>query len=510
MAAGANAFQTKNSFLAIVRETTVGVPVKPTAGTDYIALQDGFNLEPVFETLENAELTGSLGPAKPIQGLENPTSAISHYIRHSGVEGQEPNFGLLIESAFGDKVIASTEFDTVAGSTAGTATAPATINVDTGEGVNFERGQALLIKDGANVFAMRNVKSVAGDILTLNFNLDNAPGVGVNLGKAVLYKPGQSHPCMSLWSFRANDFAIELIAGALVTELGIEIGAGELINGSFDMEGVEFFFNPIVIDATNDSMDFNDGGGEENVTVTQKTYKDPHELADTLATAMNAATGDTITVVYSDKTGKFTIASDGGTLSLLWATGTATATTIGDEIGFDTSADDTGSTSYIGDNAISFKSFQTPVFDNSDPLAAKNNEVFMGDFADNVCFQASTMTYTLSNEKTDKNEVCAVSGKSGSVITGRTATIEMVAFLDKFDVDKWRRFRENETTELAYNFGVRSGGNWVAGKCGSIYFPSATITSFNLGDQDGLVVVNMTLTAFVDSSGNGENYLNFN
>lgn len=508
MAGGAQAFQTKKTQLAIVRETTAGTPVKPTVGTEYIALQEGFDLTPNFNTLENAEFTGSLGDAKPIQGIENPTATLNHYIRHSGVEAQEPNFGLLLESAFGAKAIAAAEFNTVGGSTAGTATAAATIVVDTAEGGTYERGEALLIKDGVNEFSIRNIKSISTDTLTLNFNLDNAPAAGVDLGRAVLYKPGDSHPCMSLWAFRANEFAIELISGALVTELGIEINAGELINGSFALSGIEFFYNPIVIDATNDHMDFDDGGGEENVTVSQKTYKDPHELASALAAAMNGATSDVITVTYSDITGKYTIATDGGSLTLLWDTGTNTANTIGDDIGFDTSADDSASTSYIGDNALDFTAFQTQVLDASDPLVAKNNEVFIGDFADNVCFKANTFSMTLTNETADKNEVCAESGKSATVVIGRKATITLTAFLEQFDVDKFLRFRQNDTTEIAYNFGVRSGGDWVAGKSGNIYSPTTTITDLKTTDIDGLVAVEMTLTTFVDQ-GLGELFLNF-
>ena len=501
-------FQTKASVLAIKEETTEGTPVPPAAGTDFIALQDGFDFDPAFDTLENAELTGSLGKAKPIQGLENPTSSINHYLRHSGVEGQEPNFGLLIESAFGGKDVNAVEYDTVGGSTAGTASAAATLVVDAGEGVNYERGEGVLIKDGTNGYSIRNVKSVATDTLTLNFNLGTAPASGVDLGLAVLYKPGTAFPTFSGWLYRGNGAAIEMIAGQRVTEMGIEVNAGELINASFSMEGVEYFFDPITIDATNDDLDFDDGGGEENVSVAQKTYKDPCELAEALQAAMDAATADNITVTYSDSTGKFTVATDGGTLSLLWDSGTNTATTIGAALGFDTSADDTGSTSYEGDSAIDLTRTFTPAFDSSDPLVAKDNEVLLGSFDDNVCFKASTMTITLTNTKQDILEVCAASGKSGSVITEREATVEITALLDQYDVDKFKRFRSNTTTEFAYNFGVKSGGNWVAGKCGNVYIPTGVISEFKVEDQDGLVGISMTLTTFVDSS-LGELYLNF-
>jgi hypothetical protein len=501
-------FQTKASVLAILEETTEGVPVAPAAATDYLALQDGFDVESAFDTLENAELTGSLGKAKPIQGLENPTASIDHYIRHSGVEGQEPNFGLLIEGAFGGKSVNATEYNTVAASTAGNATTAAIIKVDTGEGLFFERGEALLIKDGVNGYSVRNVKSIASNDLTLNFNLAGAPALGVNLGKAVLYKPGNDFPTVSGWLYRGNGGAIELVAGLRVTEISIEANAGELVNGSFSLEGTGYYFNPIEITSSNDHIDFDDGGGEENVTVPQKVYKDPHELAEAIQSAMDAATADTITVVYSDITGKYTISSSGGTLELLWNSGANTANTIGSTIGFLVAADDTGAVTYTGDNPIDLESPFVPTFDASDPIVAKNNEVFLGDFDNNICFCAATISIALTNTKQDILCVCAESGKSGTVIIEREATIEITALLEQYDADKFKRFRTNQNTEFMYNFGVKSGGNWVAGKTCNVYAPTAVISAFKLEDQDGLVGLSMTLTTYV-ANGLGEIYVNF-
>lgn len=501
-------FQTKASRMAVVAEVTEGTPVSPTAGTQYIALQDGYTLEPAFEVLENAELTGSIGRAKPVLGLENPTVELSHYIRHSGVEAQEPNFGKLIEGVLGGKSIASTQYDTVAGSTAGNATTAAVVNVDAGEGATFERGEAVLIKDGANGFKIRNVQSIATDALTMNFNLGSAPAAGVNLGRAVLYKPGSSFPTFSCWDYRGNGGAVQLVAGSRVTELGIEANAGQFINGSFSLEGLSYYFNPIEITSSTDTIDFNDGSVRV-ATVAAGFYKDPKDLAEALQTAMDAVSPDTITVTYSDSTGKFTIATSGATLSLLWNTGANTAQTIGGKLGFLVAADDTGATSYTSDNAIVLSSPQTPSFDVADPLVAKANEVFIGDFSDISCFCASVINLTISNEKTDVLCVCAESGKQESVITGREVTVEIQAVLEQYEADKFHRFHTNQETRLMYNFGEKSGGNWIAGKSCNVYIPTATISAFTIEDQDGLVSLSMTLTAFVNSQGEGECYINF-
>lgn len=501
-------YQTKSSRMAIVTEVTEGTPVSPTAATQYIALQDGFSLEPSFDVLDNAELTGSIGKAKPVLGLENPTASLSHYIRHSGVEGTEPNFGRLIQGAFGAKSVNATEYNTAAGSTAGTALVAGTIVHDAGEGANFERGEAYLIKDATNGYSIRNIASIATDTSTLNFNMTVAAPNNTNLGKAVLYKPGTSFPTFSIWDYRGNGAATQLMAGSRVTELSIESNAGDFINGSFSLDGLSFFFDPIEITSSTRYIDFNDGGVKV-ATVAIDFYKDPLELAAAIQTAMDAASADTITCKYSSSTGKFTIATSGATLSLLWNTGANTANSIATKIGFTTAADSTAALTYTSANAQSFSSPQTPTFDAADPLVAKDNEVFLGTFSDNICFCASSLTFTITNEKTDVLCVCAESGKQESVITGREVSLELTAVLPQYDADKFHRYHSNQTTSFAYNFGEKSGGNWVAGKCGNIYLPSATITSFAVDDQDGLVSLSMTLTAFVDSSGNGEVYLNF-
>lgn len=500
--------QTRSTVFAVVKETTEGTPVIPAGATDFIALQDDFSMSASFDVLENAELKSSIGIAKPIQGSENPQASGSFYLRHSGVEGQAPNYGDLLEAAFGATGTASTEYNTVAASTT------TVIKVDVGEGATFERGEALLIKDPTNGYRIRCIDSVATDDLTIGFQVPTAPGTGVNLGKCVLYKPANSgHPSLALWQYIGNGGATQAIAGARVTSASFDISAGELINGNYSFEGIKFYFNPINITATDTKLDFTDDDGTWAATIEAKLWTDPHELASAIQTAMQAANaGETPTVTYSDSTGKFTIKTTGTVLSLLWNTGTNTANTIGDKIGFSVAADDTGTvatTGYTSDNAISFAAPYTPSYDSADPLAAKSNEVMIGDSDDYACFEASSVSVALDTPKADILSVCATSGKSGSVINSRTATVTVSALLSQYDADKWRRFRENSDTKFQYSFGVKSGGNWVAGKCGAIYIPTATITSINIDDVDGLAQLNIELQAFVNSNGDGEVYLAF-
>ena len=107
----------KASVLAVKKEVTEGVLVNPSASTDYVALQEGFSFAPQFEELTSAELKNSIGAGETVLGSENPTASFDHYIRHSGVEGQEPDYGEILESVFGGKSVAASEYSTISGST---------------------------------------------------------------------------------------------------------------------------------------------------------------------------------------------------------------------------------------------------------------------------------------------------------------------------------------------------------------------------------------------------------
>ena len=490
--------------MAIVEEVA-GLPVAPTSGSDYLAVQDGLTLTGGFEELESAELKAGLGASKSILGLENPEASLSHYVYHSGVAGTPPEMDLLIKGAFGDSSVAVTEYNIVS-ATAGGSSVAATVTLGAGEGAFFERGQAVMLKFPSGS-VIRNIEEVVGDVLHLSFNLANVTGLAATgLGKAVLYKPEADEllPSLTLWDYRGNGAAVQMASGCKVSEMSIEAEAGALINASFSFAGVEFFFDPIELTATSNVIDFTGDAGAKTATLTAKFYKHPHDAANALATAMTSvAGGQTISVVYSDITGKFTVSANGTLFSVSWL---STTNSLGAKFGFN--ANDSAALSYVSDAAIGLASPQTPVLDGQDPLVAKSNSVLLGDFSDSVCFPAQSLSFTLSNEIVDVKEFCADSGISEQVASGRSVSIEMRATLEKYNAQQFKRFQTNQTTRFAYAFGPKSGGSFVEGKSGVLYIPKCTISAFSLDDQDGIVVMTMTLKAFSES-GEGEVFFNF-
>lgn len=494
--------RSRDSVMAITVESTEGTPVVPSSGGQYLAMQEDAAMSPASETLTNNEIKSSLAQSQPIVGRESATASFSHYLKHSGTEGTASALDEVLTAAFGTEEIESTEYDTVASSTT------SVIKVDSGEGVEFARGQGLLIKDSANGYSVRNVLSVSTDDLNLGFNLSSAPGTGVGLGKAVFYSPADSgHQTLSVWHYLANSGGIQMVSGARVTQFGFTVEAGSLVNANFQMEGLKYHFNPITIDSDDIYIDWTDDQGTAAASVTAKTYKDPHALANAIQSAMNAQTTETITVTYSNTAGTFTIAATGSVFSLLWNTGTNAANTIGDAIGFSTAADDTGATTYTSDNAISFVAPNTPSYDSSQPLKGYYQEVLLGDADDITCFLASSVSVNMATPRQPFDDICAESGFSNSIINARTCTVSITALLQQYEADKFRKFRQGEATSFAVNVGQKDdSGNWSPGTVVNFYNPTCVINSFNLTDLDGLIAVELELQSYTD--GNGELYLN--
>jgi hypothetical protein len=492
------------TVVAIVPEATMGTLLLPSSATQYTAIQADFSIDPGKSNLTSEELRDSIGEAKSIPGSEDPIVTLSHYFRASGTAGTAPDYNDIMKSAFGAEVVASTEYDTVSSSTT------SIIKVDAGEGVNFQRGQALLIQDNVNGWRVRCVKSVATDDVTINFNLPNAPGTGVNLGKCVLWKPASTgHQPLSIVGYHGNSGAVEAVAGCLVTSLKISASAAQLPNMTATLAGLSHYFDPMEVTASNRYIDFTDDDGTWAAAIPLGWYKSPNALASAAQAAMRAVnSGETASVSYSKATGKFTITTTGTVLSLLFATGTNAANDAAVLLGF-TATDKTGTaatTGYTSANAITLTSPQTPTLDTVDVAAAKNQEVMIGDATDYACFNTPIVDFTMDNTRAVQESLCAESGRSGAIVTKRMTTISVRQYLEAYDTDLYHRMQEGSTTAFQCTLGRKSGGQWVKGEVSVIYVPTATVENWRFTAQDGQAVVEATLRAFVGTDLLGEVY----
>jgi hypothetical protein len=340
-----------------------------------------------------------------------------------------------------------------------------------------------------------------GDDLTLNFALTDAPGTGVNLGEAVLYKPAPSgEPSFSAWMYRGNGHATEAAAGCKVTELSVELGANQFGNVTFSYQGTSYYFNPIIITASTKFIDWTDDDGTQAASVAEGAYRNPAELARAIEVAMNAQTPETITVVYSNVTGKFTIATaTSSVLSLLWNTGTNAANSIGTKIGFLVASNDTGSTTYSSDNELSYVASFTPSYDAADAIVVKDAELFIGDQLMTLCQCATTATLTVSKEIEDVDCICEESGTKEKINVGREVTLEASIVLEKHQQQLFDYLKNNTGISAMLNVGPKSSGNWIPGKCVNVYLGNCTVQNFSVSG-DSFLVADITLRGYVTSS----------
>jgi len=149
----------------------------------------------------------------------------------------------------------------------------------------------------------------------------------------------------------------------------------------------------------NDQIDFIEGtSGAFAVTITAGNYATGALLAAQMTTDINAvAVDNTYLVTYDGLTNKFTIARATGvdTVDLPWSTGPNAVFTVGADIGFDTSADDTGLTTYVGDfAAFGSRSWVKFDFGAAIPRDVRALVAFDGNFI-------STTTITVEANATD-------------------------------------------------------------------------------------------------------------
>ena len=140
----------------------------------------------------------------------------------------------------------------------------------------------------------------------------------------------------------------------------IKIGKNETLAVGRDGEDV-FWDTYITIDETNNKIDFREDAGLETTATIPSGEYTAVQLATAIENAMEAVSSVDYTVSYDANTGEFSIQDDGTLtdLQLLWQTGANAETSIGSDIGFGASGDDTGSTAYNGSPGVEWGIFRT-------------------------------------------------------------------------------------------------------------------------------------------------------
>jgi len=105
------AFATRSSVFAFVREVTEGEPELP-ADSDFTVVREGASFAGAVNTVTSDELRNSIGASKAFVTSQAPTASIPKYLKPSGVEGQAPDYGILVEACLGAVDVNGTEYTT--------------------------------------------------------------------------------------------------------------------------------------------------------------------------------------------------------------------------------------------------------------------------------------------------------------------------------------------------------------------------------------------------------------
>ena len=113
----------------------------------------------------------------------------------------------------------------------------------------------------------------------------------------------------------------------------------------------------VIVAGVNDKIDFRDPVLFDGVATIPPGSYAPAVLATTVQTQLNASSTTVFVCTYDPLHNKFTIVNNNGSFTIKWATGVNAASTIGGELGFDVTVDDSGSTTYTSNYEAYYKGY---------------------------------------------------------------------------------------------------------------------------------------------------------
>ena len=519
-----NLIAQRRSVAALVLKNFEGMLEKPTKGEQFLAIQPDFALNPNFTTTENVELKDDIMSGKNIVTGEAPTGTMSHYLVGSGTAGKAPEYGAFLQASFGGYRSLSAEQTLVAGSTVGV------LKLSTAGAAMFKKGDAALIKDTVNGWSVRPVQSVSGTDVTLGFNLEKAPGTGVKVGRFLTYFPiSDNLPVFDIWHYiGGGESGVENVQDCRVTSISMAANAKDLINASFSFEGTAYRFNEnytenFTLFSYNNKFYIRKTANGEPITVTleAKSYADGDALAAEIqAKTRTQASISSFTAVFAAK--KFTFDATAAFLPdfSLGSEAPEGNMALGDILGFSKESqagktpDATAKTSV--NDAKMYRNYGhglTEVYDDTDPIIARGQQVFIGDATDNICIDSSSVTIAVNTPKALITSICEESGNYRSLINSRSATISVSAHLEDDDRRFFDRFQKGTTTNFAFVAGKKTSEKgklqWKPGETFVFYGSPASITNWAITGSNDVYMLDLELTCYSSGDGKGSIFLSF-
>jgi hypothetical protein len=220
------------TVVAIKEEIVEGTAIDPATSDDYLqTLSDGLEISPAKELVERTILTSSIGKVSPRASTKSVAGSVPVEMRGAGVEGEAPQYEVLLNSGLGSKRTLGARIVTDTGHTVSTIEA-------TGHGL--VKGDFIVILEaGANHSAF--VTSATTDQITFAPAMAVAPSDAVEIAKTVTYYPSNTgQPTFTKSVYWGNEIKEQAI-GCRVASMALEnFTTGQIATLNFGHEGLSF------------------------------------------------------------------------------------------------------------------------------------------------------------------------------------------------------------------------------------------------------------------------------
>jgi hypothetical protein len=150
----------------------------------------------------------------------------------------------------------------------------------------------------------------------------------------------------------------------------------------------------------------------------------------------------------------------------------------------------------------------TPSYDSGTPPIILRACVYQN----GTSIDVNSFSMQLTNELGFITSTCSASGKTSSRVTARNISGSVNPYKDDTSVAQWTKFDQNTEYSLmvfAYNPSSTSG-EISMGSCVGIYLPQCITTELKVGDQEGILVDDISFQATAGSAGSSNDiYIGF-
>lgn len=489
---------TKSRIVYVTEETTQGVAVEPSLGSQAIAiLSDGFELNGEKELVERNVLTSSISKQIPRTGIKTATGSIGIEWKANGTAGDATECDLLYKSALGSKRTIATTTTTKAGNTT------SVLKIEDADISKFALGDVILVKQSGayHVSPISAIVTTAGSAtITLLSPATLAFSDNVVIEKAIVYKGSNSgHPYLTITSYLDNLFKMQS-AGHVVASMGLEnFSVGQIPTINFGLNGITYdeslegSYGASTSGAT-PSEDIS--GGTDNKFNIALNGQAPVEVTLTLVgknTGLLIATELQTKINSAVSTGSVTVLFQGGLYVILSnlkgnassvVITNATSNSIADELKIGVA---NGGSEIVGVDGNGL----TATYDTATPPIALGACVYL----DGVAIPVTDLGFSIENTIGRITSTCSPNGIISTRVTERKVAGSFTTYQETDNISYHTRFDTNAVFSLFGYAGIPTANAGEFKDVVAFFIPKCVITAKPIQDADGIATLAISFSS---------------